>query len=380
MRMILPARPASARSTLVDHPLNFLVTPDSIGMHINIALGPNLPIPYGIARAHSYTKAGKFVNWRDIEVTNNNPVWGAIDEWVDFHERGGRKMIIDLSGTPDWTVAGAAAGGADAYGGKSNMPPDNNSDWTDFVSQFAARFTGRGLIYDGWNEPNLTKYWRGATATPTRLATLHRLLYQTVKAADPSATVLSPSFTSVFSGVDGATGETGTGLKQFLAASDGASGTGAQWFDHLSYHFYSNDSALRPTGLERMWRGIQDQLKIAGRSSADVWCTETGMIDPAFGTIEPSYREGLMRAYMYSLFALGCKKVLWFSFDESVIGFGTNAGLAARTARVWTEIYNNLVGARLLGGKIWTNHQREYNVELTTDRGVLFERVQGMPL
>lgn len=338
---LIQSRSGPDQATLVDNALSLAITPARLGLHMNLAVRPTAGLSYGIIRSHSYTKNGKGIIWRDIETSKGVFDWSVADEWVNAHFADGTEIIIEMTGTPDWAVAAAAVGGS-AWGGKSNMPPDTNADWTSFVSTFATRYAGKVKYYEGWNEPNLAKYYTGAAATYPRLAELQRLYYQTIKAADPAATVLSPPFTSVFTGVSGWT--------SYLSASDAASGAGKDWFDVCAYHFYSNDAAQRPTGLERMYRGVSQAMAAVGLSK-EIWATETGVIVPNYKTLDAATRTSLMQLYVPALFALGCKRVLWFAVDESTIGF------SAETPAVWNAVYASLVGKTLTRGKIETYGQ-----------------------
>ena len=361
---LMQSRPAPDVCTLADNVLSTSITASSIGLHMNLAVRPTSGLSYGVIRSHSYSKAGKLIIWRDIETSKGVFDWSVADEWIDAHYGDGKDIIVELSGTPDWAVSAPAVGGA-AWGGKSNMPPDNDSDYSDFVGAFAARYAGKVTAYEGWNEPNLAKYWAGAAATSARLASLQRIYCQAVKAADPAALVLSPSFTSVFGGV--------SGLTSYLAASDGAGGTGKAWFDVCAYHFYANDSALRPTGLERMYRGVSQALAAAGLSK-DIWATETGVIVPNFKTLDAAVRTMLVRAYLPTLFALGCKRVLWFAVDESAIGF------AGETPADWNAVYAALVGRTIARGRLETLNQTTLQTDLMfTDGAKLSATVTDMP-
>lgn len=374
--MLLQA--ASRTSTLSSRALGYALGADALGLHINTSVEPAVALSYGIVRSHSYTSGGVYQNWGGIEpTTKNSRTWTALDTWVNTHFSAGRKIILDLSGSPNWAVSAAAAGGSPYPNTKGNMPPDSWADYTDFVTAAVTRYAGKIYAYDGWNEPNLPKYYAGGLATAAYLAQGQRLFYQAVKAADPAALVLCPPFTSVFSGVDGAAAGV-VGLKQFLAASDGAAGTGSQWFDHLAYHFYCNDSMLRPTGLERMYREVRAALNAAGRSNAEIWAGETGLIVPGALTVPLADQQALLDCYILALLALGCKRVLWFSVDDGSIGFGAGANRTGMQG-TWNGRYASLVGRTLVSGRVYTTDQSTMTAELVTDAGTLTASVSGMP-
>ena len=372
-------KPTSRRSTLSSKTLGYTLGADALGLHINTSVEPAIAMSYGIVRNHSYTSGGVYQTWCGIEpTTKGTRDWTALDAWVNTHFSAGRKIILDLSGSPNWAVSAAAVGGSPYPNTKGNMPPDNWSDWSDFVTAAATRYAGKIYAYDGWNEPNLPKYYAGSGATAAKLAAGQKALYQAVKAADPSALVLAPPFTSVFSGVDGS-GSGVVGLKQFLAASDGATRTGADWFDHIAYHFYCNDTALRPTGLERMYRGCRAALDAAGRTDAQIWAGETGVINPGYLTLTVQQRQDLMRCFVLTLLALGVRRVLWFSVDAADIGFGTGSECAAVVA-TWNALAAAIAGRSAVSGKVYTTDQSTITAELVLSDGTtLTQAVSGMP-
>lgn len=356
-----------------------VIAADALGMHVNVNIEPLIPCSYGMARSHSYTSGGVYQNWSGIEPTTKGVRnFTVLDTWVNTNFAAGRKIILDMSGTPNWAVSAAAAGESPYPATKGNMVPDNDSDYTDFLTAVATRYAGKIYAYDTWNEPNLTKYYNGAAATVTRLATIQRKAYQAIKAADPAALVLSPCFTSVFSGIDGTFGN-GVGLEQFLAASDGATGTGKDWFDHCAYHFYCNDSALRPTGIERMFRECRAALDAVGRSDAEIWGEETGVIVPNLQTLAIADQVSLMRANMLTMFAMGCTRGLWFSFDDGSIGFGSGSNRQALTD-AWNQLNADLAGATIQSAYVRTFNQSTMEVSITTNRGTVFQSISGMPL
>src|SRR6185503_20320266 len=57
--------------------------------------------------------------------------------------------------------------------------------WDKFVAQTAARYRGKGIVWEVWNEPD-TWYWKG---TPAQYAELLARAYTQIKAVDPAATV-----------------------------------------------------------------------------------------------------------------------------------------------------------------------------------------------
>ncbi|MGH2536290.1 MAG: hypothetical protein ACRDHL_02730 [Candidatus Promineifilaceae bacterium] len=103
---------------------------------------------------------------------------GAVNEAADF----GLRLMFSVVGAPAWT---RAAGG-------ENGPPDDYSQYADFLAAVLERFPGQVHAIEVWNEQNLDREW----ATPAGLSAedyvaFLELAYAAVKAQDPDVIVIS---------------------------------------------------------------------------------------------------------------------------------------------------------------------------------------------
>lgn len=299
---------------------------------------PKPSFRYGTARNHDHSQAAssQVMIWKDIQTALGTYVYTGPDAWFNQNISDGTELIWCFTGTPDWAVTPAALGGA-AYGGKSNMKPDSLSVMADHVTTMVNRYKDRCRIWQFGNEPNLSQYHHASSWTAADLAQMQRLCYQAAKAADPTCTVLSPPWTSVFSGI--------SGLTAFLAASDGAAGTGKDWFDKLSYHFYCNDASNRPSGLIKMYRGALDAMSAVGISKPVV-ATETGLIVPYLNTYSAEEQDALVRSYLVTLLALGAERVCWYQEGN------VQMELAASSIAVWNEVADACIGKTIVRSEI----------------------------
>mgnify|MGYP001111362701 CR=1 FL=1 len=120
--------------------------------------------------------------WRDIEGAGRGIFdWSRTDLIVKFTEDAGLDMLTRLDFQPQW------AGG----GYPTNGPPDNYQDFGNFLAAVAARYKGRIRAYQIWNEPNLARDWGGRRPNPAEYAALLKVAYQSIKAVDPQAMVIS---------------------------------------------------------------------------------------------------------------------------------------------------------------------------------------------
>lgn len=214
-------------SIIYNNPANATPIPASFfGSHSSDPRARNVQIAHGVERLHDTTGC----RWNAVNTANGVYNWATLDAIVNQVFAEGKKIVYTFIATPDWAVTGAAVGNA-AYGGKSNMNPGAGF-LTAFASALAARYAGKITHYECWNEFQDTRYWAGTAA---QLAANTRQIYQAVKAADPSAKVISPSCTGWNTG-----GAAAAAMTSFLAASDGAAGTGATWCgDGVAMHSYN---------------------------------------------------------------------------------------------------------------------------------------------
>lgn len=339
------------------------ITEKTFGMHFHDLPGSltDPALTYGVVRSLDYDGQGSPIGWKYIETSNGVYNWSPSDNWVNYHHAAGKDIVWNFGITPDWAVSAGAVGGA-GYGGKSNMPPDNSADWIDYITQVVTRYKDKIKFWEGWNEPNLPKYWTGTSA---RMAELQRLLYQTVKSIDPSATVLSPCYTSVFSGIAGVT--------SYLSASDGASGHGKDWFDVASYHAYANDDCRRITSLERMTREFRAALAAVGKDALPIWSSEFGFINPGYKTFDQTTQRQLMRLHVLTLLVLGWDRIIFYSWDNGTIGPDSGS-------QMWQELMSDLVGHEIVTGSVKVYAQTNFLVSVTMSNGrTMTESFAGMP-
>lgn len=252
--------PANGRSPATTEPVNFVA---------------------GVVRNHNYNQKEQ---WKSIETSNGTYAWTSMDSWVTTHKTRGSKTVWTFYGTPSWATSGDAC--EDAYGtAGGSSPVDSQADVSDFITTLVTRYNdaagtwrvanptlGKGIDYiEIWNEPNFNEscsgFWNGTAA---QLATMGKTVYQAAKAVDSSITVLSPAFVS-----DGY-------ADSYLAASDGASGTGADWMDGLAMHFYSRGESgsmswSPNSDLSNDIATAETSLSDAGITGTPIYDTEHGM-------------------------------------------------------------------------------------------------------
>ncbi|MFX0198255.1 MAG: endo-1,4-beta-xylanase [Candidatus Hodarchaeota archaeon] len=89
-------------------------------------------------------------NWDIIEPHQGNFDYTIIDQIVNFCKDNDVNVFPTIGYTPGW-----------ANGNRShNFPPNNENDWTNFVSKVVRRYKDDINIWSIWNEPN-TEYFQG---------------------------------------------------------------------------------------------------------------------------------------------------------------------------------------------------------------------------
>jgi polysaccharide biosynthesis protein PslG len=122
--------------------------------------------------------------WRNIEGKSKGAFeWNEPDRIVDAISQSGLQIVARVDNQPQWASSKIQWPGSG--------PPDNPSDWSDFLSALASRYKGRIQAYEIWNEPNLDREWGDQKPDPVAYTSMLRASHQAIKAADPQALVIS---------------------------------------------------------------------------------------------------------------------------------------------------------------------------------------------
>lgn len=135
--------------------------------------------------------------------------WDALDKNINAIEASGAQVIIQMAQTPCWASSAPDKHCQDAnYTAYLKYPPTNPAHYGKALARLAARYKGRILAYEIWNEPNLTVNWppyqpRAVLndaynsfidlTTAAQYTALVKASYSRLKAADPNAFVLAGS-------------------------------------------------------------------------------------------------------------------------------------------------------------------------------------------
>ena len=132
--------------------------------------------------------------WEDIEIHGKgnftdcrhgpcHSAWEKYDQIVDLASKYDMEIIARLSNPPAWSRHDGDARGTFA-------PPDDLSDFGDFVEAVVRRYKGRIRYYQIWNEPNIYPEWGEQPVDPVGYTALLKEAYIRAKAVDPDAVII----------------------------------------------------------------------------------------------------------------------------------------------------------------------------------------------
>lgn len=120
---------------------------------------------------------------QQVRWATHNP--SDLDRAVDSASASGVRFLASVLTTPPGLRGGRGEDG----------PPDNYAEFGRFVGGLAQRYRGRIHAYELWNEQNFSREWGGGQISACEYVRLLREGYNAVKAADPSAIVISGAMT-----------------------------------------------------------------------------------------------------------------------------------------------------------------------------------------
>ena len=121
------------------------------------------------------------IEWKAYEGSKGNISWSTMDEIVNTASAHNVKLLFSVVKAPAWARNTTEEDG----------PPTNYQDYWNFVSALAQRYKGKVAAYEIWNEQNLRREWNGGTLSASKYVELLAGAYNAIKAADPSAIVVS---------------------------------------------------------------------------------------------------------------------------------------------------------------------------------------------
>lgn len=124
--------------------------------------------------------------WRDLEPLPGRWDFTQADRILAEAERRGIRVVARLGQVPEWAAVGSRQSDDD-----HDAPPDDLNAWAAYCGTLAARYRGRIVGYQVWNEPNLSREWGDQPPDAAGYTQLLAACSAAIRAADPSAKVIS---------------------------------------------------------------------------------------------------------------------------------------------------------------------------------------------
>lgn len=278
---------------------------------------------------------GEGLRWHNIDKTTGYD-WRNLDVVADQLAAAGKDMLYMTMCTPDRYASatpgtGKYDGGGGGFTGSNQVPTSpGRTAWVNFATALANRYNGgahgRISTYEIWNEVNYSSYWAG---TQAQYADLLRIFRNAVRTVDATLKVGAPTIQE----------PEGTGnawLSSFLGASDGAAGTGK---DHLDYCFihlyppkYNFGVAWNQVDL------VRATLDGAGKTSTEIWNTETGVLKDPARVIDEAWKARMVRRTLALCAAKGVKRYYWYTYDNP------DMSMSSAMKDAWNEMRDVLIG------------------------------------
>ena len=199
----------------------------------------------------------------------------------------------------------------------TTYPPDDPTDYANYVAAVVEYFGTDIQEYEVWNEPNVgLRFWKPEIkGDPVAYGTL---LIEAVKAgrlACPECTFAfgGPFFHSLF--VDGHI--------PYLTAAQEAHPDLSQYYDAMGFHPYAiyppQAAPEGPPGdaewpFTRMFDEVKDVMALQGAQDKPIWTTEVGW--PVFGDVDQERQAAyLVRAFLHLIWK-GSPMVCWYNIID----------------------------------------------------------------
>lgn len=252
--------------------------------------------------------------------------WDKYDEIVDLAAEYGLEVLARLDTSPGW---------ARPSNPSPSAPPENPTDYGDFVAAVVSRYAGRVRSFQLWNEPNLASEWGGQPVDPAAFTALLAEGYRRAKAANPDAIIVAPALAPTIEESPWALNEL-----QFLEGMY-AAGAGA-YFDVLAVQAYGlrdgpDDRRLGPDRVNFSRPLLVRELMVRhGDAAKPVWATELGWnaVPPSFRGPTPFGRVTEAQQARYTVRALQRIREEWPWLQRSFVWYLKRAD-ASRRDEAW---------------------------------------------
>lgn len=201
--------------------------------------------------------------WDVIETRPGHYDWSTLDRTVGAAVDHGMSVLGIAGGPPSWQ----AAPGCDS----TNCAPRDPAAYARFIATAAARYAPLGVRHwEVWNEPNLAEFW-SPHPDPAAYVLLQRLSYEAIKAAVPTAVVITGGLAPA--------GDADGNIEPLRFMREVYRHGGRGWFDAVAIHPYAFPyPPHRAAGYNTFLKApaLHDLMAAQGDGSKLIWGTEVG--------------------------------------------------------------------------------------------------------
>jgi hypothetical protein len=236
--------------------------------------------------------------WNSIERERGTFNFTGNDAFVDMAISEGKKVLVVLGYQADWLYPDGKS--------KSYISPENIPHFLNFVEETVRHFQGRVSAWSIWNEPNISRFWKGPRKDFFELT---RQTAQRIRETDPDAYIIGGVFVRSPDG--------------FIKAMHKAGAM--ENLDALAFHPY----ALNPRGAMLVYNdflGVLSRINFTG----PVWITEAGFPTGGWYPTKVSLEEqpSYVVKTIVGAAARGARALLWYEMFDS-----QNEGQAGANSR-----------------------------------------------
>lgn len=302
------------------------VSPAFFGVTINSNTGTMPTFAVGSVRLWDSA-----TTWSLIEPRPGRHDWSVLDRQLAGAESAGLPVVFTFGATPRWASPFGPRGPYPDHSRAS--PPDDLRHWDDIVRAVATRYRDRIAAYELWVLAPSPQFYTG---TPSTLAVMSRRASRIIRAADPRATLVCPSFGELWKPAS----------RQFL--TDFAAAGGYDDCDVAGVKLHPQDFGQAPETIFDLTSLIDRTMREAG-VQLPVWSTGTSYrIATAAKLNRVDARNYAVRLFLVALYAR-YERMYFYNWGGQSIpivlqgagGPPTEAALAVQTLQRW------LVGARI---------------------------------
>lgn len=232
--------------------------------------------------------------WAELEPNKGDWRFSILDSYVAEAEKRGVEPLLVLGLAP-WWAAGPNSSPSFLPQAPCS-PPQNVSDWQNYVRIVATRYKGRIRQYELWNEAHVKQFYCG---TEQQMLELARAAYTILKEVDPNNIVISPTGAWWW-------------LDDFFPIGGGA------YCDVIGYHFYvsgspPDDPARPPESMLELVQKLRALMSKYNLADRPIWNTEQGWWNKVFSPDEAA--SYVARSYLL-MWAAGIDRQYWYAWDN----------------------------------------------------------------